>query len=470
MRILLVNPYRSPARSPNLSLGYLAAALRAAGHAVDLVDLAQVGWTERRLRALVREGAATLDVLGLQAYSGAYQVARRLARELRAIAPGVHIILGGRHGSALPQEVLSEEPAFDSVLIGEGERSLPELLTRFAEGGAEALSAAPGVAVRRHGEIVLGPAAPLPDIDDVPIPAWDLIGPARYPKAYHGGFVRTEPVAPMITTRGCPYSCTFCGSGLSGRALRRRSAETIAEEVRWLTRRHGVRELHILDDNFTLQREHAFTALEAIQREGPGLALSFPNGVRLDRLDDELLTAMRAAGCYSLTVGIDSGSQPVLTRLERRVTLEQMRERLMMVKAKGGVRVTGNFIMGLPDETSDDIRQTIDYALSLPLQRANFVLYMPFPGSPLFDELRARGALDGLNWDTLRDNAPGVAYVPEGMSARELQAWLWRAHIAFYGRPSVLVGLAAEVQGAQHAWHLAVKTFARLLAPLVHRP
>jgi anaerobic magnesium-protoporphyrin IX monomethyl ester cyclase len=470
MRILLINPYRSPARSSNLSLGYLAEALRVAGHAVDLADLSQVGWSVARLRALIRERAASLDLVGLQAYSGGYSMARRVANEVRALAPHAHVVLGGRHASALPQEVLAEEAGFDSVLVGEGERSFPQMVARLSEGGADALTGAAGVAVRLKGEIHQGPASPLPDLDELPIPAWDLIAPSLYPKAYHGGFVSADPVASMITTRGCPYHCTFCGSRLSGKELRRRSPETVAEEVRLLTRRHGVRELQIVDDNFTLKKEHALTTLEAIQREAPGLALSFPNGIRLDRLDDDLLVAMRAAGCYSLTVGIDSGSQQVLTRLERRQTLEHMHDRLVTIKALGGIRVTGNFILGLPDETAADIQRTIDYALSLPLDRANFVLFMPFPGSTLFDELRARGALDQLDWDTLRDNAPGVPFVPDGMTAAELQGWLWRAHLRFYGRPNVLRGLAAEVRGFQHTWHLAVKAFARLVAPMIRRP
>lgn len=463
MRVLLVNPDLALVRSPNLPLGYLAAALEAAGHEVRLADVSQKGFSRARLLRVATSGEANL--VAIQVYSCGWDAARAIARAVKAAGHRTRVVVGGRHVSALPEEVLAEEPAVDFALTSECEETLPQL-ARALEGEGDGLALVPNLYRRDPGGgIVRGPAAPLPDLDRLPFPAWDRIAPALYPPAPQGGVVKAFPVAPLITSRGCPYRCRFCASGVGNdpeRPVRFRSPESVADEVGLLVRRHGVAEIQILDDNFTLRRSHAEGVCETLLRRGLRVALSLPNGVRLDRLDEDLVRLMERAGCYSVTVGIDSGSQRVLDLMDRRVTLEMMEERIRMIKAHSRIRVTGNFILGLPGETVDDIRRTIEFSRRIPLDRAYFALYLPLPGSPLFEELRAAGRLDRFRYADLTPGARAVPFTPDGMTARELRGWLVRAYLSFYLRPRVLAGVLGEVRGIDHACFLAGKVGSRL--------
>jgi anaerobic magnesium-protoporphyrin IX monomethyl ester cyclase len=462
MRVLLVNPDISLVRAPNLPLGYLAAALEAAGHEVRLADIAFKGWDRDRVTR-VATGEAW-DLVGIQVYSCGWEAAKSLAQAIKARRPSARVVVGGRHASALPEEVLAEEPAVDFVLASESERSLPALAAALAD-GADGIADVPELYRRDGAGVVRGPCAVPTPLDDLPLPAWHHIAPSLYPAAPQGGFVKALPIAPLITSRGCPYRCRFCASGVgtSGRAVRYRSPGAVADEAALLVRDHGIRELQILDDNFTLKRAHAEGVCEALLSRGLGLALSLPNGVRLDKLDAELVRLLERTGCYSLTVGVDSGSQRVLDSMDRQVTLEGMRTGIRLIKEHSRIRVTGNFILGLPGETLADIGRTIRYARTVGLDRAYFAVYLPLPGSPLFDELRAAGALEGMRYDHLTPAARAIPFTPEGVSEKQLRRALWRAYAEFYLRPSILWHLAREVRSVEHARFLAGKVAGRLV-------
>lgn len=463
MRVLLVNPdERSLVRSPNLPLGYLAAAVEAAGHAVRVVDVTQKGWDLARVDRTLAAGE--WDLVGFQVYSCGWDATRALARTARQSHPAGHVLVGGRHVSALGEEVLREEPNFDFALLWEAEETLPRLLSALERGG-EGLDAVPNL-IRRHGDgFVRGPPAELPDLDRLPFPAWEQIAPRLYPDAPQGSFVKAFPIAPMVTSRGCPYACRFCAAavGANGsRTVRFRDPVRVGDEVSMLVERHGIREIQFLDDNFTLRRSHATAVCEELLRRGHGLALSLPNGVRLDRLDAGLVRLLERAGCYSLTVGIDSGSQRVLDLMDRKTTLEVMEERIRLIKENSRIRVTGNFILGLPGETLEDMELSIAYARRVPLDRAYFAMYLPLPGSPLFDELRAAGRLNGFRYSDLAPGERAVPFTPDGVSPAELRRALVRAYRAFYLRPSILAKVAGEVRSLGHARFLAGKAAARL--------
>ena len=148
------------------------------------------------------------------------------------------------------------------------------------------------------------------DLDSIPNPAWDLIDPRTYPISPHGTFSKSYPVAPIITSRGCPYLCTFCaGFKSTGRKLRRRSVKMVLDEINYLYRVYGVREFHIEDDNFTLQKEYVMEFTDSLCSSGLKIWWACPNGIRADRLDKEMLLSMERSGCYSFGLGIESGSQ-----------------------------------------------------------------------------------------------------------------------------------------------------------------
>jgi radical SAM superfamily enzyme YgiQ (UPF0313 family) len=469
-RILLVNAERTATRSPNLGLGYLAAVMRQAGWEVSVFDAAQHHQGTLELIAALKAGP--WDLIGFQAYSSGYPITRAAARVAARLNPGTPIILGGRHASPLAEEALGEEPAFTWAVVSEGELSLQELAGHMDRGPLtdEILATVPNL-VRRDGDkFSRGPSRNPENLDDLPLPAWDLIGPEHYPDNPIGAFVDALPVVPIITSRGCPCRCGFCGAHLAGTKIRLRSPEAVVDEMEYLHRRHNVREIQILDDNFNWHRSHAEGVCEQILKRDLKIFISFPNGLRLDHLDADLVRMFERAGCRSATIGIESGSQKTLDRMNRRITKEKMEHLLHEIKANSKIRLTGNFIIGVPGETADDIEQTIAYAASLPIDRASFMVYLPLPGTDFFDQLKAAGKLSSMDYGHLSPNEGVVPFVPDGMTTGDIRRFLFRCYATFYGRPSILKGLIHEVHSPGQLAFLLGKTVGRLSGPHLGGP
>ncbi len=465
-RMLLVNAERTSTRSPNLGLGYLAAVARGAGWTPVIFDAAQRGCGADRLVEMLRSGP--WDLIGFQAYSSGYPVTRAAARLAAAINPATPILLGGRHASPLAEEALGEEPAFTWAVVSEGEPAIEGLAGAIdAAGGAQgladdALAAIPNLVRRTPSGFARGPARNPDNLDDLPMPAWDLIGPSHYPDSPIGAFVDALPVVPIITSRGCPCRCGFCGAHLAGTKIRLRSPVAVVDEMEYLHRRHGVREIQILDDNFNWHRSHAEGVCEQILQRGLKIYISFPNGLRLDHLDADLVRLFERCGCRSATIGIESGSQKTLDRMNRRITREKMEALLREIKSVSGIRLTGNFIIGVPGETRDDIEQTIRYAASLPIDRASFMVYLPLPGTAFFDELKAAGRLTSMDYGMLSPNEGGIPFAPDGMTPGDVRTFLLRCYARFYARPRIIGGLLREVHSPGQIAFLAGKTLGRL--------
>jgi len=469
-RILLVNVERTATRSPNLGLGYLASVIRRQGWDVRLFDAAQKGAGTTALLSALREGP--WDIIGFQAYSSGYPITRAAARIARKLNPDTPILLGGRHASPLAEEALGEEEAFTWAVVSEGELSLQELAAHAGAGSIpdEILATIPNLVRRTPAGFMRGPSRNPENLDDLPLPAWDLIGPEHYPDSPIGAFVDALPVVPIITSRGCPCRCGFCGAHLAGTKIRLRSPEAVVDEMEYLHKRHGVREIQILDDNFNWHRSHAEGVCEQILKRDLKIFISFPNGLRLDHLDADLVRLFERTGCRSATIGIESGSQKTLDRMNRRITKEKMEHLLREIKANSSIRLTGNFIIGVPGETAADIEQTIEYAASLPIDRASFMVYLPLPGTDFFNELKAAGKLSSMDYGHLSPNEGVVPFVPDGMTPSDIRRFLFRCYARFYGRPAILKGLLHEVHSPGQLGFLLGKTLGRLSGPRIGGP
>ncbi|MFC1890043.1 B12-binding domain-containing radical SAM protein [Thermodesulfobacteriota bacterium] len=256
---------------------------------------------------------------------------------------------------------------------------------------------------------------------------------------------RNPSSAPIIATRGCPYPCTFCGAGKAlGKKVRKRSIGNLLEEIDLLTGKYGVREIHIMDDNFTFDRDYTAGFCEALIKRKRGIFWALPNGVRLDSLDEDVLRLMEGSGCYSMAVGIESGNQHVLDHIRKRLSLEEIEEKIRLIKSVSDIMITGFFILGYPIETREDMKNTIDFALRIPIDRANFFNYTPFPGSEVYETLKRDGSIEGLDYDDLYIH--NISFSPPGISCAEMVAFPRRAHLKFYLRPRVLWNLVREVK------------------------
>lgn len=456
MNVLLVKPYSDfPTRIPHLGLGYLAAALRRRGHAVRIADCPREGLGERELLALAAGWGPRL--VGFSAFTADIPVLRGLCLALRAALPEATLVIGGPHPSCLPDHLFSYIPEIDYAIAGEAEAGLAQLADGLEAGGFDP-AAIPGLAWRSEGAVRANPPRFEPDLDALGLPAWDLLRPDIPVLAPHGAFVRRQPSAPIVTSRGCPYPCTFCAArSVSGRRIRQRSLESVLAEVALLTDRHGIRELHIEDDNFTFRREFVEGFCEGLLRRGGTLPWCCPNGVRLDSLDPELLRLMRRAGCYSLSLGIESGAPRVLAMIRKGLEPDGIRERVARIR-EAGIKTTGFFIIGFPTETAAEIEATIRFARELALDRAQFSTFLPLPGTVYFDELIAAHGLDGIPWEGFLTTE--AFEVPGGLPRGELVRLQRRAFLRFYRRPGTLLRLAGEIRGPRHLAHLAARAAA----------
>ena len=248
------------------------------------------------------------------------------------------------------------------------------------------------------------------------MPSWDLLRPDTYPLAPHGGFFKNYPIAPIIITRGCPFACTYCAGYLvSGKKIRHRSIDKVIEEIEVLYHKYGIREIHIEDDNFTFYHDLVYEFCKKLKEHNLNISWTCPNGVRLDSLDKELLLTMKEAGLYSISVGIESGSDKILKDMKKNLTKEKIREKIELIK-DCGLEVSGFFIIGYPTETKKDIMDTINFAGSLDLKRAGFSLFKPFPGTEATRQLVEKGELKEMSdEDWAHFVLADAVYAPPGL-------------------------------------------------------
>lgn len=450
MKVLLVNPITSErgmfACTPNLGLGYLATALRRSGYEVDIWDGMKKDMTRKKLKERLR----TLDyqAIGVQVYTCSIEEAQETLRLVKSLDSKILRIIGGAHVSGDSENALNQLDA-DYAFRGEAEIGLPKLLKKISGEEDCEYKDIHHLIWRENGQIFRNELKPIMDVTALGLASWDLINPNEYPNAPIGAFVKSFPLATISCSRGCPHQCTYCANKLiMGRGMRARSAESIIDELDLLYNKYGVREYQIIDDTFTSRRSLAKAVCEEIINRGWKLGITFPNGVRVESLDEELLKLLERAGCYSIGMAIESGSQRIVDHMKRNQKLEKVKEKVELVARVSNIRMTGFFIMGYPAEEREDILKTIKLAKELPLHRAQFTIWIPVPGSEMTETLKREGKLKIENMSSVVLNQ--INYVPENLTEEELSKLLRRAFFEFYFRPKILLGLLYEIQSMEH--------------------
>jgi radical SAM superfamily enzyme YgiQ (UPF0313 family) len=419
---------------------YVAASLLAAGHEVKLFNGAFLGH-----RDILREvGEFAPEVAGIYATAFGWPGAVRTATDLKRRKPDLFVCAGGPYPIAMPERCLtSAAPNVDAVVTGEAEHTLVELLERRANG--RGLEGVLGVAFREGERIVQNPPRPLiEDLDALPFPARSLLeGAQRYlppPATY-----RRAPVASLITSRGCDRRCLFCfqidrNRQAGRRGVRLRSVANVLQEIE-ICLAQGYREIKFLDDSFAADRDRALEICRVIQARG--LDFTWFASVCANQADARLFAAMRDAGCWAVLIGAESGVQRNLNTLRKGCTLEQIRRAVRAAKA-AGLQVSTPFVFGIPGETYADGLQTIEFALELDPDLANFHCLTPFPGTDLYD----RSAELGERSPDLGDYTyQGAAFAPRSMSRAEIQRLRQLAFRRFYSRPAFLLRRLCAIRG-----------------------
>jgi len=370
----LVNSY------PSLGLAYLAAVLERAGHQVAVFDLGLD--PQRPLADEVHDILAFEPALiGMTSMTSAYHSVEKTVCLLRAATPAT-MVIGGPHATVFPERTLRELPAVDYLVYGEGEETLLELMDVLE--GRRAASEVAGLVYRQDGQVIKNRERPLiPDLDALPLPARHLFQLERYPLYASDG----ERMLTVLSSRGCPYNCSYCFKGIVGRTYRQRSPESLIAELKLLIATYGIRHYYFIDDLFALdlKRLNRLTDLMLAEK----LDIHWQCLASVDRVTPEILQKMADAGCQEIHYGIESGNQAILDAIGKKITLDQARQAIRWT-TDAGILAKGYFMLGLPGDTEETMEQTIAFAASLDLHQAMFSLTTPFPGTRLWDELAAR--------------------------------------------------------------------------------
>ena len=426
----------------------LAASLRAVGVEAVIVDEAVEPDAWPSMAAALDHRPAPLFV-GFGAKTPGFSRVIELSERVRRQRPTVPVWIGGIHVTALPERSLEEAHA-EVAVIGEAEYTVRDLVASAR--GERPLDEVPGILFRQAGAIRrTAERDTIRDLDALPRPAWDLIGGfERYSKNPWQVLRRGSRIAPLVTTRGCPFECTFCAvETITGRTLRRRNPEALVEELRWLKRDFGVDELHVIDDVFNVNLKHAKAVCAAIARAGLSTPFKTPNGLRADYVDAELVELMRRAGCWQVGFGVESGDEQVLDQTRKRLDLGAL-ENAVHLFHRAGISVFGYFILGLPGDTTRRALNSLRYMRRIPFDHVHVSYCIPYPGTQIFRSMGGATTFGG-DWRSYAHHRP---FATSRLSSRSLR-WLMRfALAAFYVRP-------------RHAWQLAIDALRGGITPFM---
>jgi len=440
--VFLVNPPASDAQrrgpikeiirnlffnSPPLGIAYVAAYLERDGVAVRLLDAGVEGLSIEETAAQII--AARPAVLGLTATSNFYGNALELARRVRVGLPSVFTVLGGPHGTSCADEVM-EKDGFDAVVIGEGEVTAGQLVAAVRSGGA--LADVAGIVYRDGDRVVRTPPRPLvKDLDDLPMPARHLLSLDKYvPQPNDGPFI---PKQAMISSRGCPYQCTFCDHGTYGVTYRSFSPDRIAAEMEELVVRYGARDIAFVDSLFMVSKERVRRIIDAMRRRR--IDVHWTCTIRANIADRSILEEMKAAGCWRVRIGIESGSERILDTIRKEVALADIRA-AVHVADELGLHPKAFFIIGHPTETRESVMESIDLACRLPLTDITVQLNTPLPGSAQWETAGEFGDFTSPDWTRYSFWEP--VYIPDGLTQGDLDSLYRLFYRRFYYRPIIV--------------------------------
>jgi radical SAM superfamily enzyme YgiQ (UPF0313 family) len=416
--------------APSLGILMLAAVARNDGCMCTVVDAAALALSEQEL--LKRLAEVCPEILCISSTTLAIGNANSFAVEAKRLIPALTVIVGGPHVTATPRETMARYPAFDMAVIGEGESTFVELLRALRAGSA--ISAVAGLIVREGSDLYDTGRRPfIADLDSLPFPAWDLLEgfPGRYLPAPFK--VRKLPATTLVTSRGCPNTCIFCDRSVFGSSCHAYSAEYVVRQMTELYHRYGIREFSFEDDTFITFK----TRLQDICHRLIELRLdiSWTCLGRVNHVTADNLRLMRKAGCWQISFGIESGSQEILSLINKRIRLDQVRLAVRLSR-EAGIRTKGFFILGHPGETPETLRMTIDFALELPLDDISVCHMTPFPGTELHARAAEFGEFDP-DWGTM--NLLNIVFIPHDLTRNDLVSAQKELIRRFYFRPRIII-------------------------------
>ncbi len=462
MKIVLINPASQekvygkihkhlPPTAPSLGVLYLAAVLEENKIPVYVIDAYGENYNlERTVEEIKR---LKPDIVGYTVMTTVLGVVVELARRVKEDLPCSLNIVGGPHITAMPVESLINYPFLDISVIGEGEYTLLEI----AQG--RNLNEIKGIAYRqKDGEVVLNPPREgFIDVDKLPLPAKHLIDLAKYHHALFESY--GKPLTTLLTSRGCPYQCTFCSSQVTfGRRIRFRNVESVMAEVDSLIEKYRIKAIEFRDDVFTVNKARVIKLSEELGKR----KIAWIANARLDIIDDDMVKAMKEGGCKLLEVGVESGSQKILDEYRKGIKIEQILKAFEIFN-RYKIDTLAFFIFGALSETAKTAQKTIDLAKKIKPTFVEFFILNPMPGSPAYKTALEKGMMKSIDWTEVSSPQFFKPIIKHpNFSEEELVGLIKRAYKEFYLRFSYILKIALRMNSP-----LRIRTYVRLLPAIL---
>jgi anaerobic magnesium-protoporphyrin IX monomethyl ester cyclase len=443
-KILLINPpyYLTRGRfekgavytEPPLGIAYIAAYLRkyVANVKVKIIDAAAMLLNTEQLLEQVR--IYNPDIVGCTVVTATAEWTKEFLGGVKSLSLDTLTVVGGAHPTALPFDLF---PEADISIIGEGEATMSAIVGHRQNGSS--LGLINGIAYKEKGRNVITECREyINDLDTIPYPAWDLLPTDRY-RHQNPYKTKTKGYATVLTGRGCPFSCTFCGvKSMWGKHPRYRSIENIIGEIDLLVKYQGVSFVFFFDDTFTSNRERTLAICKGINNFG----IKWACFSRVDGLDDELLKAMKESGCVEIQIGVESGDADILKKIKKGITIESAIKTFRTVK-ETGINTKGFFMIGNEGETPDTVNKTIKLALTLNPTYGFFSILIPFPGLPIYECYKEAGYITTYDWGKYNWYGYPVFSTPQ-LTDKQMKSLQRKAELRFYLRPSKIFKYACD--------------------------
>ncbi len=438
MDVLLINPYDENAVknslgfiTPPLNLMYLGGALENASFSVKIIDDDLEKLSHEKVSRIISK--LNPKVVGITATTSTIKNALEYSNLVKNALPDSLIVIGGPHPTFMPVETLKNSESLDAVVIGEGEGTIVELVEKCSDVNNKKIEDIKGIAYHNleTGHIKLNLPRPLiKDLDSIPFPARHLVPFESYNTTQNLS-------SDMITSRGCVYSCGYCSSSLiMGKKFRSRSPENVVNEIEQLIENYKIKDIAFMDDTFMLNKNRANLIADEIRNRG--LDIGFVASSRVDMVDKTVIEKLKSAGLNTLYYGVESGSQRVLDLMKKGITIKQAEDAVRVAK-EVGVDILTSFILGFPGESREEIDKTIDFSIKLNADYSQFSILTPFPGTPIYHELKEKNLIDTENWDQYTVLKSVIKYEKLGLSKSMVEYKLATAYLKFYARPKYLL-------------------------------
>jgi radical SAM superfamily enzyme YgiQ (UPF0313 family) len=385
---------------PLISIAQLSSVSRRAGYEPFVLDLSVKRKSSVKSRIVKAVKSVNPEYCGITFTTPLSEEADNVAGFIKKINPAVKIIAGGAHATLMPEKIL-ESKNFDIVCIGEGEMTLGELLS------GKSISRIDGLAFRKGGRIARNnPRKLIENLDELPMPDYSIFNS----KDYYAPRItsRKSPVIAIETSRGCLFSCVYCSKRIFGQVFRCKSPKRVVDEMEHILS-FGYKEIHVWDDGFSTDMKRAKEICREILRRNLKITWNLYNGIRANRIDKELLVLLKKAGCYRVSIGVESGNQQILDRIKKGIKVDDVRRAFKLTR-EVGIESLAFCMVGLPDETEKTMRDTINLMLEVRPSLPKLSIMMPLPGTPIFDEWDKAGCIISKHWPDYIFHLPHKVY------------------------------------------------------------